>query len=250
VLSLKAQQPSIFDTKTKDPKSLEHIAIIMDGNGRWAQKQSLPREVGHEEGGKVARTIVQSAIDHGISYLTLYAFSWENWQRPEAEVNALMALLARYIREEYLHFKKHGVKLNIIGNFSLLPEDVKEDIARIHAEKIDMPTLTLTIALSYGGREEITSAVKSIVRDVQEKGIDPASITQEMIEGYLYTSHIPDPDLVIRTGGQMRLSNFLPWQTAYAELYFSDTLWPDFTSDEFYRAIEAFSKRERRYGSC
>lgn len=225
------------------PNAVRHVAIIMDGNRRWAANQHLPKIKGHEKGAKQVQTIVEAAIDAEIKYLTLYAFSSENWQRPEKEVSALMHLLERYLTNELDKIGGHGVRLRIIGDRTLLDSKIIKKIEQAEAKTAAHTTLTLHMALSYGGRQEIAMAAEQCAND--GKGI----ITPERLSQYLYTAAAPDPDLLIRTGGEMRISNFLLWQLAYTELYFTDVLWPDFGKEEFNLALEAFQKRERRYGT-
>jgi undecaprenyl diphosphate synthase len=225
-----------------------HVAVIMDGNGRWAKKRGLPRVAGHHEGVKSVRSIVESCGELGIKYLTLYTFSKENWRRPKSEVTALMRLLISTLRKELQELHKKNVKLTAIGNLNDLPAPVRDElIDAIHYTRYNTG-LVLNLALSYSGREEIVDAIKSIAEDVKSGRISIEDITEELISNYLYTAHMPDPDLLIRTSGEMRISNFLLYQVAYTEIYITRTLWPDFRKQEFYDALLHYLKRERRFG--
>lgn len=225
-----------------------HVAIIMDGNGRWAKARGLPRSKGHEEGAESVRTILRAACEFGIRVVTLYAFSVENWKRPREEVSGLMSLLKSFALsyESLLHENK--TRLRILGRRSDLP--LATDLALRHLEKATehYTEHTLVIALSYGGRTEITHATQRIAEEVKAGRLDPASITEETISSYLYLPDIPDPDLIIRTSGELRLSNFLLWQCAYSELYVTPILWPDFRKEAFAEALRAFASRKRRFG--
>lgn len=222
----------------------QHIAVIMDGNGRWAKARGLPRSMGHKKGVETTQEIVRKAGEAGIPYLTLYAFSTENWQRPTDEIDDLMGLLRFYIKSEAAELHKNNVRLRVIGFRGRLSDDIIEMIERVEALTRSNTGLNLTVALDYGGRQEITRAV----RDMIKNGIDPDAIDEETFSSYLFTKDIPDPDLLIRTSGEHRISNFLLWQCAYAEFVFSDVLWPDFTAAEFERAIGIYHGRNRRYG--
>lgn len=226
-----------------------HIAIILDGNRRWAQLRGLPGAIGHKQGAEAVRRVVEGAFELGISYLTLYGFSSENWKRPASEVGDLMQLLRHYLRSEIAEFHSRGVRLQVIGERDGLPTDIVDLITEAEKLTEDNTALHLTVALNYGGRQEIASAARRLVAEALDKGIDPATIDEETFANHLATVGMPDPDLVIRTGGEMRLSNFLLWQSAYAELIFMDTLWPDFTKSELEDAINEFCLRERRYGA-
>lgn len=226
-----------------------HIAIILDGNRRWAQLRGLPCTVGHKKGADAVHRVVEGAFELGISYLTLYGFSSENWKRPASEVGDLMQLLRHYLRHEIEEFHSRGVRLQVIGERDGLPDDIVNLINDAEKRTMDNTALYLTVALNYGGRQEIAAAARRLVTEALDKNIDPAVIDEETFASYLTTVGIPDPDLVIRTGGEMRLSNFLLWQSAYAELVFMDTLWPDFTKRELEDAIDEFCRRERRYGA-
>ncbi|MBW1917753.1 MAG: isoprenyl transferase [Deltaproteobacteria bacterium] len=226
----------------------QHVAIIMDGNGRWAKQQGLSRLRGHHTGAESAREVVRTAREVGIRYLTLYAFSEENWQRPRSEVQALMILLKQYLRQELPEMLENGIAFQVIGNIRHLPLDVQEEVAAIVSATAANQEMTLTLALSYGGRSEIVQAVQAACQDVQSGRVTVAELTSERFSTYLYTSDFPDPDLLIRTSGEFRLSNFLLWQLAYTELYFTDTLWPDFRRTEFLQALLAYQQRNRRFG--
>lgn len=226
----------------------KHIAIIMDGNGRWAKKRALPRVAGHHEGVNSVRDIVESCGQIGVRYLTLYTFSTENWKRPQDEVSILMRLLLSSLRDECDNLHKNNVRLKTIGDFSSLPEDVQNEFL----DAIDLTKnntgLTLILALSYSGRWDINYAMKRIAEKVKAGLIDPGSISDEMISDHLSTKGIPDPDLLIRTSGELRISNFLLWQLAYSEMYVTDVLWPEFRRKQLYNAVESFQNRERRFG--
>ena len=230
--------------KTSVPR---HIAIIMDGNGRWAQKKGLQRIKGHYNGAKIIRHLTDIASELGVKHLTLYCFSTENWRRPLEEVNFLMDLIRNYLIEQANDMMKEGVRLTTIGDTSTLPDKVKAELIRVKEMTKDCSKITLNLALNYGGRDEIVHAVNALVADVKA-GKRDGDITEEIFEQYLYTNFLPDPDLLIRTSGEIRLSNFLPWQTAYTEFYFTDVNWPDFTDDEFYKAILEYQHRHRRFG--
>ncbi len=225
-----------------------HIAIIMDGNGRWAKKRNLDRIYGHAEGIKSLKSVVKAVINYKIKYLTAYAFSSENWQRPEEEVDYLMELLEQYIEIELPYLIKNKIKLNFIGNLEKLPEKSKAAVLRAKDKTKNGSELTLTLAISYGSKEEIVNAVKKIAEDVKKKSIDLKDINNELFSNYLYTAGIPDPDLIIRTSGEERMSNFLLYQAAYAELYFTKTLWPDFRRKNLINALKNYEKRSRRFG--
>jgi len=235
---------------TDTPPVPVHVAIIMDGNGRWAKARGLPRTVGHRQGAESVRRAVESSVKLGIRYLTLYGFSSENWKRPASEVKDLMGLLRVYLKSEVSKLHKQGVQFRIIGDRSSLADDIVELIEGAEKKTSDNTTLTLTIALSYGGRAEISDAARRIAEDVLAGKLDAQSITEESFEGYLYTHDIPDPDLLIRTSGEQRISNFLLWQLAYAEFVFIDTLWPEFSFEDMEQAVQDFQCRERRYGNA
>jgi len=235
--------------KDLDPAKLpSHVAIIMDGNGRWAKKRLFNRIRGHEKGSETVRTIVRACREIGISYLTLYAFSTENWQRPRSEVAALMTLLKKFLESEQKEMLDNNIRLYAIGQIERLPEKVRQVLYKAMTLTKKNDGMLLVLALSYGGRAEIVRMVKEIVIKTKDGSIGPDSITPEIISEHLYTSEIPDPDLLIRTGGEMRISNFLLWQIAYTEIYVTDTLWPDFGKDELVRILQDYQQRERRYG--
>jgi len=227
-----------------------HVAIIMDGNGRWARRRGLVRIKGHVAGVESVRTIVRLARKLGISYLTLFAFSEENWQRPAMEIRALMALLRRFLTRELAEMQENQIALRAIGNLPQLPEAVQRDLAQTIAAT-DQGTankMVLTLALSYGGRSEIVQAVRTLARDLLAGRLAPEEIDAALLARHLYTADLPDPDLMIRTSGEYRLSNFLLWQAAYTELYVTDTLWPDFREEDFLAALDAYCQRDRRFG--
>lgn len=225
-----------------------HIAIIMDGNGRWARKKGAMRIFGHRNAVQSVREVTEACAELGISYLTLYAFSTENWGRPKEEVDGLMELLVHTLRQEINTLLENQIKLITIGDIAQLPPQCQENIQWAIDKTKDNKGVTLILALSYSGRWEMTQAVKAIARDVKSGKINPAYITEETIERYLATAGIPDPELLIRTSGEMRVSNFLLWQIAYTELYITPTLWPDFRKENLYEAIWAYQQRERRFG--
>jgi undecaprenyl diphosphate synthase len=226
-----------------------HVAIIMDGNGRWAKARNLPRFAGHQRGAETVKKIVRAAADAGVSYLTLYGFSSENWKRPKDEVKGLMGLLKFYLRNEINYLHKNGVRLLMIGDRERLGPDITKLIEEAEAHTAENTSVTLVIALSYGGRDEITESVRALAYRVAAGELNPVDINQESVGDGLLTSGIPDPDLLIRTSGEKRISNFLLWQAAYSELIFVDTLWPDFSKEDFDAALLEFIGRERRYGN-
>lgn len=227
-----------------------HIAIIMDGNGRWAKKRGLPRTVGHKKGATAARNIVKACGEMGVSYITLYAFSSENWNRSAEEVNDLMALLRYYLDQELEGLHKQQVRISVIGDRKKLDDDILQKIEEAEALTKGNSRLHLVIALSYGSRQELAHATQRIAVDVQAGKIKAEEIDEHVIDQYLYTTGIPEPDLLIRTGGEQRLSNFLLWQSSYAELFFSKKLWPDFDAEALQEAVTEFQQRERRYGTA
>lgn len=231
--------------KTRLP---QHIAIIMDGNGRWARVNSVSRINGHRKGAESVRDIVKTCREIGIRYLTLYAFSVENWLRPTTEIRALMGLLEKFLRSELREMQDSGIRLMAIGDIETLPEKVKKLLQKTIENTSNNNGMVLNLALSYGGRDEIVGAVKEILKDSKSGKITPVDITKEVFSGYLYTSGIPDPDLLIRTSGEYRISNFLLWQMAYSEFYFTDVLWPDFRRENLIEAIVDYQERERRFG--
>lgn len=234
--------------KIDNTKLPQHIAIIMDGNGRWAKINSMSRVDGHKKGADSVRDIVEACREIGIGYLTLYAFSAENWLRPAAEVRALMNLLEKFLRSELQKMLENDIKLMTIGNTEKLPETVKKILRETIEKTSNNKGMLLNLALSYGSRDEIVEAVKKIVKDSKGGTIADKHISRELVSDYLYTSGMPDPDLLIRTGGECRVSNFLLWQMAYAEFYFTDVLWPDFGRENLIDAIADYQERERRFG--
>jgi undecaprenyl diphosphate synthase len=226
-----------------------HVAIIMDGNGRWARKRHLPREAGHVAGVSAVRGIVRAASDIGLQNLTLYAFSSENWKRPIAEVGALMGLFRAYFKSDLDELVARGVRVRVIGNRSRVANDIHAMIEDAERRTVENRGLNLTFAFDYGGQEEIAAAARELARAAKEGRLDPETITTELFASRLFTSALPEPDLLIRTSGEHRLSNFLLWQSAYAELLFVDTLWPDFSRQQFVAALEQFAQRERRFGA-
>jgi undecaprenyl diphosphate synthase len=238
---------NLLDTINKDnlPK---HLAIIMDGNGRWAKQKGLLRAFGHENGTKSVRVTVEACAKLGIENLTLYAFSTENWNRPKLEVDTLMRLLISSLKNELETLEKNNIRLNCIGNIALLPSKAKKELLTVMEKTKNNSRMTLTLALSYGSREELLNAVKIISNKVKNNIISIDTLDESIINQHLYTHNLPDVDLVIRTSGEHRISNFLLWQIAYAEFYFTDVLWPDFKEDDLYEAIISYQKRERRFG--
>ena len=225
-----------------------HVAIIMDGNGRWAKQRHLPRVEGHRQGAESVRNIVRVAGELGVKYLTLYAFSVENWSRPKDEVDTLMKYLARYLKNEIGELNRNNVRLEVIGQIYRLPEFVQEQLAKTMTALAKNNGLTLVLALSYGGRTEIVEAVRSIASKVKAGTLETEDINDRVISQHLYTKNHPDPDLLIRTSGEMRVSNFLLWQISYAELVVTPTLWPDFRKEQFVEALEEYARRHRRFG--
>ena len=232
-----------------DPDKIPvHLAVIMDGNGRWAQQRMLKRIIGHQRGAETVKMVVEQASLLGIKYLTLFAFSSENWSRPALEVRALMALLKKYMRQETVRMMRKNIRYNVIGNRSELPDDVNETLDTAIQKTSKNSGMVLTLALSYGGRQELCRAAARIAQDAVDGRLSPANITTELFASYLDTGNLPDPDFLIRTSGEMRISNFLLWQLAYTELYFTETNWPDFTINELHKALADFQSRERRFG--
>jgi len=232
------------------PSQPVHVAIIMDGNGRWARTRGLPRTAGHKRGAESVKTAVESAMRMGVQYLTLFGFSSENWKRPQTEITDLMGLLRYYLRNEVGFLNKNGVRLQVIGNRTQLPHDIVDLIDMVEGQTEHNRNLTLIIALSYGGRAEIVDASRILAQRAVAGLIRPDDIDESTVASTLYTAEIPDPDLLIRTSGEKRISNFLLWQLAYAELIFLDTLWPDFSREDFAEALREFHRRERRYGAA
>jgi len=225
-----------------------HVAIIMDGNGRWAKQKGKLRVFGHENGAKAVKEVVEGCGDLGIKYLTLYAFSTENWKRPKLEVQTLMKLLISSLKKEIKTLQENGIKLNAIGNLKALPPKIYNELEEVIKTTQNNDRLTLTLALSYGSRDEIVDAIKQISIKVKNNIISPEKIDESVINEHLYTRNLPDVDLLIRSGGEQRISNFLLWQIAYTELYFTNVFWPDFTKEHLYKTIINYQKRERRFG--
>ncbi len=225
-----------------------HVAIILDGNGRWAKKRLMPRNYGHVQGAKTVEQICEDADSLGIKYLTVYAFSTENWNRPEEEVALLMKLLKNYLKDCVKRANNNNMKVRVIGEKSRLNEDIRNRIEELERSSAGNTGLNFTIALNYGSRDEMLRAMRAMVRDGREGRLDPEELTEQTVSRYLDTAGIPDPDLLIRTSGEERLSNFLLWQMAYTEFYFTDVLWPDFNKKELIKAIESYNQRNRRYG--
>ena len=225
-----------------------HIAIIMDGNGRWAKKKGLPRNLGHKNGAKSVKQVVEACAEINVKYLTLYTFSTENWNRPKLEVELLMKLLITSLKKELKTLIKNNIKLTTIGNVDLLPKSVHKELMDVIDKTKNNNKLTLSLALSYGSREELIKTIKEISLKVKNNLISPENIDKSVINNHLYTRNLPDVDLLIRTSGEQRISNFLLWQIAYAELYFTEVLWPDFTKENLFEAILNYQNRERRFG--
>jgi len=225
-----------------------HIAIIMDGNGRWAKRKRLPRIFGHREGTKSVDVIVQECAEIGIEALTLYTFSTENWKRSDSEISGLMNLLHTYLDKKYKKMQSNGIKLNAIGRLDELPEKVRDKLCEIIKKTSKNDRMILTLALNYGGRQEITDAAKQLVKRARQRELSPDDVDEELFSNYLYTKGLPDVDLLIRTSGEFRVSNFLLWQISYAEIIVTKTLWPDFKKKELFKVIEDYQKRDRRFG--
>jgi len=227
-----------------------HVAIIMDGNGRWAKAKGLPRTVGHRQGAEVVRTVVQTAADMGVDYLTLYGFSSDNWKRPPSEVRDLMELLRFYLRSEIAYLHKNGVRLRVIGDRDRLDSDIVGLIEQAEQSTAGNRGLNLVIAISYSGRGEIIDAAQGLAEEVAAGHLQPDQVNEASFAHHLYTADIPDPDLLIRTSGEQRISNFLLWQCAYTEFVFVDTLWPDFSAQDFEDSVREYQRRERRFGTA
>ncbi len=227
----------------------EHVAIIMDGNGRWAASRHLPKIAGHREGARAVRRTIEAAIESRVAWMTVYAFSSENWRRPSGEVLDLTGLLRQYLRSELAELKANGVRLRIIGDRARFDQDIQQDLARAEADTSTNTRLNLTVALSYGARAEIAAAARKLAEAARDGRIEPEQIDEDRLAGALATQGMPDPDLIIRTSGEQRLSNFLLWQGAYAELVFLDVLWPDFGAEHFAAALAEYARRERRFGA-
>jgi len=226
-----------------------HIAVIMDGNGRWAKKRMRPRLFGHREGAQSLRAVLRACRDHGVEYLTVYAFSTENWVRPEEEVGGLMSLLKTFLKKDEHELHENEVRLRVTGRIQDLPEAVRSELERVMEATKEYTKGHLILALSYGGRTEIVDAVRALSEKVKAGEVDPAQIDEELIASHLYLPDVPDPDLMIRTSGEIRLSNFLLWELSYAEFYFTDTLWPDFREDDLAKALAEYARRKRRFGA-
>lgn len=233
-----------------DPKNLpKHVAIIMDGNGRWAKKRAMNRIRGHEEGAGSVRNIVKASREIGIGWLTFYAFSEENWKRPKYEIEALMKLLSRFVKSELNDMLDNGIRFQTIGRIEKLPQYVQKILRKAKEETSENKDMVLTLALSYGSRQELSHAVRKIAERIEAGDLTAEKITEQIISDTLYTAGMPDPDLLIRTSAEYRLSNFLLWQMAYTEFYFTPTLWPEFRKEEYWQAIGEYQKRERRFGA-
>ena len=226
-----------------------HVAVIMDGNGRWAKQRGRPRLFGHRAGAESLRAILRACRDHGVEYLTVYAFSTENWIRPKGEVSGLMSLLKAFLKKDEHELHENQVRLRVAGRIQDLPKAVRDELERVMAATRNYSKGHLILALSYGGRSEIVDAVRAIAAKVRAGEIDPSQIDEAAIAAYLYLPDVPDPDLMIRTSGELRLSNFLLWELSYAEFYFTETLWPDFREPDFAKALEEYARRRRRYGA-
>lgn len=244
---LKGKKPQATGENMPVPR---HIAVIMDGNGRWAKKRGLPRKAGHKVGAETFRTIATYCKDIGVQYFTVYAFSTENWKRPQDEVDALMNLFRTYLREAAETMVTRGVAVRVLGDLSVLPEDIRRQIDEVHAlaDTLGENAATASLCINYGGRDEIKNAVRALAKQVQDGTLKPEDITEDSISQNLYTAHMPDPDLIIRPSGEIRTSNFLLWQSAYSEYYFTDVLWPDFSPQDMDAAIADFNRRSRRFG--
>ena len=238
----------LLDRILTNPSVPRHVAIIMDGNGRWARKRGLPRHAGHWEGMSAVREAIEGACDTGVEILTLFAFSTENWKRPRSEIDALMRLLQVYAEKEREQLARAGVEARVLGEVERLDPAAREAVRQIENATRGGSVLRLNLMVSYGAREELVRAARSLCEQARDGALDPASVDEEAFEGALFTSGLPDPDLLIRTSGEFRLSNFLLWQLAYTELYITESLWPDFTRDDLYGAILDYQQRERRFG--
>ncbi len=230
------------------PRLPQHVAIIMDGNGRWAKNRLRERFFGHIKGARVAKRIIEHSVQKGLSAVTLYAFSEENWGRPADEVNFLMRLLSRYIVNERQNLMKNNIRFRCVGQIDKIPPVVRNEVEKTMQVTAENTGLVLTFALSYGGRQEITLAMKQIGELIEKEKLSPSDINEDLISSFMQTAPLSDPDLLIRTSGEWRLSNFLPWQSVYTELYFTDVLWPDFTVSMYDKALESYKSRERRFG--
>jgi undecaprenyl diphosphate synthase len=245
IQSITAPRP---ESGTADPPPV-HVAVIMDGNGRWAAARRLPRIAGHREGARAVRRTIEAAIRQGVAWLTIYAFSSENWRRPADEVLDLTGLLRQYLRTEIAELKANGVRLRFIGDRYRFDDGIQSDLRAAERDTMPNSRLNLTIALSYGSRAEIVEAARAAAEAVRDGLLDPGKLDERIFSGFLFTAGMPDPDLIVRTSGERRLSNFLLWQSAYAELVFLDVLWPDFKAEHFAAALAEYSRRERRFGA-
>ena len=247
---LTGRGPRASGEERKDRPVPRHIAVIMDGNGRWAKKRGLPRKAGHKVGAETFRTIATYCKDIGVKYFTVYAFSTENWKRPQDEVDALMNLFRTYLKEAAETMVARGVAVRVLGDLSVLPADIQRQIDEVHAlaDTLGEDAATASLCINYGGRDEIKNAVRALAHDVQAGRLRPEDITEDTISAHLYNAHMPDPDLIIRPSGEVRTSNFLLWQSAYSEYYFTDVLWPDFSTKDMDAAIDDFNRRSRRFG--
>lgn len=247
---LTGRGPRASGEERKDRPVPRHIAVIMDGNGRWAKKRGLPRKAGHKVGAETFRTIATYCKDIGVKYFTVYAFSTENWKRPQDEVDALMNLFRTYLKEAAETMVARSVAVRVLGDLSVLPADIQRQIDEVHAlaDTLGEDAATASLCINYGGRDEIKNAVRALAHDVQAGRLRPEDITEDTISAHLYTAHMPDPDLIIRPSGEVRTSNFLLWQSAYSEYYFTDVLWPDFSTKDMDAAIDDFNRRSRRFG--
>ncbi|MEH2359433.1 isoprenyl transferase [Nostoc sp.] len=239
---------SQLPTDLNPQKIPQHIAIIMDGNGRWATSRGLPRIAGHRQGARTLKELLRCCKDWGIKALTAYAFSTENWQRPVEEVNFLMLLFERLLRRELAQMHREGVRISFIGDLSALPKSLQMEMERSMAETLNNQAIHFTVAVNYGSRNEITRVCRQVAQLVQQGELSAQEVNESLVEQHLYTADNPEPDLLIRTSGEMRLSNFLLWQMAYTEMYFTDILWPDFNREAFYQALLSYQRRDRRFG--
>lgn len=235
--------------KPVDMNIPKHVAIILDGNGRWAKKNNKPRNFGHSEGSKNVERICKEAYNLGIEYITLYAFSTENWKRPKDEVKELMRLLKQYLKQSIKESKKNNMKVSVIGDISVLSKDMQDSIIKLEEESRDNTGLNLQVAINYGSRNEIIRSIERLIIDVKQDIVDVDDINEDIFNNYLDTAGTPDPDLLIRTSGEQRLSNFLLWQLAYTEFYFTEVYWPDFSKSDLIKAIEYYNSRDRRFGA-
>lgn len=232
----------------EEKKIPQHVAIILDGNGRWAKKRFLPRNMGHVQGARAVEQVCEDAYDLGVKYLTVYAFSTENWKRPDEEVSALMKLLDKYLKDCLERSSKNNMRVRVIGDISRLSEALQKKIVELEEKSSVNTGLNFTVALNYGGRDEMIRGMRQMIQDVEEKKLSLDDVSEEVFSNYLDTKGIPDPDLMIRTSGEQRISNFMLWQMAYAEFYFTDVLWPDFDKKELQKAIDYYAGRDRRFG--